>query len=158
MHYFFSTLLTIKVQRRKKSWVNFIRSDPDPFLPKGRIRIYFPLEIGFGISLNILIQNHSKNVVYLFYLYRVESRTRFFFSIARILFISTRIRKPALKSLMILSLVSSVSGTPNLDCLVAVEIMAMLPAPTTGLIRRPMQGTGPLKLDRNSSTNKSLIN
>ena len=97
-------------------------------------------------------------MLFIFFIFTVSNPEPFFLSIARILFISTRIRKPALKSLMILSLVSSVSGTPNFDCLVAVEIMAMLPAPTTGLIRRPMQGTGPLKLDRNSSTNKSLIN
>ena len=79
MHYFFSTLLTIKFQRRKKSWVNFIRSDPDPFLPKGRIRIYFPLEIGFGISLNIPIQNHSKNVVLSFLSLPCRIQNPFFF-------------------------------------------------------------------------------
>ena len=39
--------------------------------------------------------------------------------------------------------VSSVTGSPNLEALVAVDVVSMEPAPTTGLIRSPMDGVEP---------------
>ena len=58
---------------------------------------------------------------------------------------------------MIRPLVSSVNGRPNLDNFVAVDIIAIDPAPTTGLTRNPMLGDlHPLQLVFNKSSTISI--